>query len=208
MKIEQNESNETSINAYDSSVSQQKETENNKENENEKSKINNKYVKLDINNDTFQKELNPPPKQRTKWLDILKAILILCVAASHVIGGNYHELTRLSGYLFLFHLPCFFMVSGYLYKESNKFFIITIKRRIKRLIIPYLIYLYFHAVPMIVYGYFKEEKNKENSFAYIKLHVKSLLLGGMKITKYQCGALWYLPVLLFSTIIFLFIEVK
>lgn len=76
--------------------------------------------------------------QRNKTIDIMKGIGIVCMVAGH--AGAPVLFTH---FIYLFHMPIFFMISGYLFKdtdsdsiESVKYFIV---RRIKSLYFPYLL---------------------------------------------------------------------
>lgn len=60
------------------------------------------------------------------YIDILKAIACICVLVGHVISGiikadiEVSELLRhLCEYVYLFHVPCFFFASGYLYANKQ-----------------------------------------------------------------------------------------
>ena len=68
---------------------------------------------------------------RIIWMDYAKAVGIALVVFAHMPS-------RFAGIIFLFHMPLFFMLSGYLYKS------IGLKNELKRsflcLIIPYLAY--------------------------------------------------------------------
>lgn len=83
------------------------------------------------------KQLN---KERFFWVDNLRAFAIILV----VLGHNYFFL---SGYISTFHVPIFFIISGYLF-NNNRDFKEFIKRKINSLIKPYFffsfsLYLYW-----------------------------------------------------------------
>lgn len=67
------------------------------------------------------------------WVDWAKTIGIFLVILGH--GGLVDETIR--QFIYSFHMPLFFMISGLLYKPVS--FTITIKKYFHRLIIPYLI---------------------------------------------------------------------
>ncbi|KKB44101.1 acyltransferase family protein [Bacillus thermotolerans] len=72
--------------------------------------------------------------KRETWLDIAKGIGILSVVISH--GGNpvAHQ------YLFWFHMPLFFIISGYLFRRLDTYdaFIHWTKKRTIQLLVPYV----------------------------------------------------------------------
>lgn len=52
-------------------------------------------------------------KERVAWVDWAKALCIFFVVIGHV-GPSF-----LNPYVYAFHVPCFFVISGYLYKKSH-----------------------------------------------------------------------------------------
>lgn len=87
--------------------------------------------------------------ERKVEFDILKGILIVLVVIGHAIVSD----TALHKVIFWFHMPAFFMITGYLttrWNNSRK----TIIRRIKRLVVPYfsysvLLFCLFHPEPLV-----------------------------------------------------------
>ena len=70
---------------------------------------------------------------RIKWLDSAKALGIILVVLGHVPSQYEYRWV-----IYLFHMPLFFMLSGYLFKfiEPRK----ECVRSMKALIVPYLMY--------------------------------------------------------------------
>lgn len=87
----------------------------------------------------FLEQLDMQPKSnRLEHIDILKGLLIILVVIGH-IGG----IPTLHKYIYWFHMPCFFMISGYLFqakKKKTKNIIIT---KIQNYTIPYLFWSIF-----------------------------------------------------------------
>jgi fucose 4-O-acetylase-like acetyltransferase len=73
---------------------------------------------------------------RERWLDTAKGLGILAVVAGH--SGNLLAHT----YLYWFHMPLFFIISGYLYKNLHNMQDLKkwINKRTKQLLIPYFIF--------------------------------------------------------------------
>ena len=76
--------------------------------------------------------------EREKSIDILKGIGIILVIVGHIqeyIPKNFLI------YLYSFHMPLFFYISGYLYKEryENLNTKDYIKKRAKQLVYPYIV---------------------------------------------------------------------
>lgn len=74
------------------------------------------------------------PYKRIIELDIIKGILIIFV----ILGHSYISFSRS---IFWFHMPAFFIVSGYAYNLPPEIEIVKwIRKNVRRLMIPYLTY--------------------------------------------------------------------
>lgn len=71
---------------------------------------------------------------RILHLDILKAILIICVVIGHTNGAGLPYLD-----VFWFHMPAFFMVSG-LVNRSWTLDRLSFHKKMKRQVVPYFAY--------------------------------------------------------------------
>ncbi|MCR4614700.1 MAG: acyltransferase family protein [Clostridiales bacterium] len=56
-------------------------------------------------------------KARVHWVDIAKGITIICVLFGHTVGTP----ALLARFVYLFHMPAFFMLSGYVFSNKRKF---------------------------------------------------------------------------------------
>ncbi len=70
--------------------------------------------------------------QRNVTLDILKALGIVLVIIGHNVSGSVHQ------YIYSFHMPMFFLLAGYLYKERD--ILQSIKYDFTRILLPYLMF--------------------------------------------------------------------
>lgn len=84
---------------------------------------------------------------RNKSLDAAKGLGIWLVLIGHTAAYQNSELVK---YIYAFHMPMFFLVSGFFYKERTLKEAVTIG--FHRLIIPYFIIGFFCAVPSIAFG--------------------------------------------------------
>ena len=75
--------------------------------------------------------------KRLFWLDNLKVFGIFLVILGH-FTPNYRE-TFSSQWLYQFHMPLFFMISGYLSKAYDKPLSLEVVKIFKRLIVPYFL---------------------------------------------------------------------
>lgn len=69
--------------------------------------------------------------KRIGWIDMAKGYGMICV-----IIGHLQELPGLIAYVYTFHMPLFFFLSGYVLKTNMSFYEF-LKRKIKGILIPY-----------------------------------------------------------------------
>lgn len=107
--------------------------------------------------------------RKLNFLDISKVITCILVVTGHVFcryrledwigwGGHDEFLTQVASYIYSFHMPLFFIISGYVYGKqmsrdidssvSKKFTFIN--KKIKRLIVPYI----FFSIPLTLVLYY------------------------------------------------------
>lgn len=127
-------------------------------------------------------------EQRSVEIDIIKGILLLFICLSH--WGYWPSLLSIIIYpTASFWVPCFFILSGYLIKESPlKFYFL---RKIRTLLIPYLFFgLLFSLIRFCV------SKSIEYNILY---DLKSLLIYGFGVE--LASPLWFLYVLFGSLLL-------
>ncbi len=137
-------------------------------------------------------------KKRDTVVDIMKGILILLVVMAHAQGPG-HRL------IYLFHMPVFFMISGYLWGDRNDIEITQfIKRKIVSLYFPYVIcnmvYLvWFLCMPVV----FEREMCERTVFGIIYEIIKILLFRGRSS---MSDPTWFLSVLFIVNIVYAIIR--
>ena len=72
--------------------------------------------------------------QRNETIDIMKGIGIISV----VLGHCYLLPSQVIHFIYSFHMPLFFIVAGYFYREKDV--ISSLKSDCKRLLIPYIVF--------------------------------------------------------------------
>lgn len=74
-------------------------------------------------------------EKRNIYLDVIKGIGIFLVVLAHV---SRHSIT---GVIYSFHMPLFFIISGYIYGKYNKIEScrLFIQRKISSLLVPYFV---------------------------------------------------------------------
>lgn len=130
---------------------------------------------------------------RIKWISIFKGILIILM----VIG---HTNTIFKNIIYSFHIPVFFMISGYLFKETNENFVEFTKRKFKSLMVPFVqIVLVTTLISVIASKNTNIFYNQEINFNLIYYFLRYF------VTSDLAGATWFLPTLFFTNLIFKFI---
>ncbi len=73
------------------------------------------------------------------WIDVAKGIGIILVVAGHfspTLSPGYW--ITIKQVIYLFHMPLFFVISGYLYSNKTEHFGLTIRKKIRRLLLPFV----------------------------------------------------------------------
>lgn len=134
-------------------------------------------------------------KEHILWIDILKAMACICVLLGHVINGLIKAdmlvpnlVRHFNTYIYLFHVPCFFFASGYLYaykkirtwKEYGRFLL----KKAVEIGTPYLVCSILY---IALSALFRSEMNNGTLYQYDMMRY----LWKMPIAQY-----WYLYALL------------
>jgi len=132
--------------------------------------------------------------ERVAWVDVLKGLGILAVVWGHSGSKN-------AFYMFWFHMPLFFFISGYLYRFKPQQTVLTyLKRKVNHLLVPYTNYLILLALMM-----FSVSLWKGLSVAHFwNANWKALLLGG-SLLEGVYGTFWFITCLFFVQIIYDFL---
>ena len=132
-------------------------------------------------------------RQRIAYIDIAKGIAIFLM----VVGHSYSEYNSFLTYIYSFHMPFFFLISGILYGykvQNGGHLILNISRKVKTLLLPYAIwgalYKLFLSVFQIIGGDCVSD---------------TLLKSGKEFIELNSGAMWFLPVMFIAFLIFLLI---
>lgn len=132
---------------------------------------------------------------RVHYIDTAKGIgILLVVIAHHLLGTD-----ELHGWINSFHMPMFFMFTGFLMAHRNKTYKDAkqmIKEKADRLLYPYFTFCILIFVWYFVFYIILSNKPDEP--------LTSVLI--KMVTTYGYHALWFLPALFFSTILFLYIN--
>lgn len=138
-------------------------------------------------------------KERLGYIDVLRGIAIALVVLGHCAPPY------LDTFIFTFHVPLFFFISGMLfaYREKRQPFFIFLKKRALRLLVPYfafeiLNFLITYAFSFVYSGF--SVTLPDNFFAiFTGFSSQSAAYSGV------AGHVWFFPCMFFSEIAFYFI---
>lgn len=139
---------------------------------------------------------------REKWVDNLKGILIILVVIGHILPPPYNVLSTPASYIFAFHMPAFFIISGYLAKPGKYSLGASIWGKAKRILGPYFFYMFLIAAPKVITAYMKNHHP-----VMLKKNITTFIYGGQGLNFFDCGAVWFLTCL-FVSFVFCFIIEK
>ena len=136
-------------------------------------------------------------KNRELWLDSAKGFALILVVAGHAYNQN-----NFITYIYWFHMPAFFLFSGYVSKPVKQWSQVGpyLKKRAHSLLIPYITYLCLFT--MIRYA--EELMHGNISFSWYIEDIVKVLFGGRFISSYY-GVFWFITCLFFTQVLFLII---
>lgn len=136
--------------------------------------------------------------KRINWIDILKAIAIFFVVLGHTLNGGLIE-----QYIYSFHIPLFFFLSGMFFKNDKV--INTFKNKSKTLLIPYFVFGIISILVFLILGKYAVSslgKGTYNSSFFV--YFKELLYGSAYDGALKFNLpLWFLPCLFITSISYL-----
>lgn len=127
--------------------------------------------------------------KRFNEIDILKSIGIILMIMGHIGFGNNFDY-----YIHSFHMPMFFIISGFLYKKSSLSIKEFILKKGKSLLIPYILFALFNLLMLLVIEGTFEIYYLKNIFSY---NTDSLAIA---------GSLWFLTSLFFVDLFYYLID--
>ncbi len=121
---------------------------------------------------------------RIEYIDYYRAIGIVMMVMGHIgFGATFDK------FIHAFHMPMFFLVSGFLYKRTDSKIYDVLIRKAKSLIVPYFVFGVFQCILYrFIFGF---------SFEHY-YHLLFFNFDGIPIA----GALWFLTALFFTDMVF------
>lgn len=133
-----------------------------------------------------------PAGNRELWIDMARGIGIILVFLGHSTGNPLIWL------IYGFHMPLFFILSGYLYRTEK--ITVFIKKLCLRYFVPYLCFCFANSllrVPYMMVGNYTFSGIKHGLFIYWAGSLK-----GIWRQMPNCMPLWFLPALAVSLLLF------
>ena len=141
---------------------------------------------------------------RVQYISIAKGIGIILVVIGHCINGS------IKNFIYLFHMPFFFMMTGYLFKGTDRPIKRYVKGKIRSLYLPYVIWNSFF---LVFHNYFFDIGFYQSGFLNLE-RIESFKTFGFDLIKTFClmhmeqvtAPTWYLRVLFVSSIVWYLIS--
>lgn len=136
-------------------------------------------------------------QQRVDWVDTLKFIGILAVILGHI---NF----PLNGFIYTWHMPLFFMISGFFIKFDTLFKDFVVKN-FKRLMIPYFIFSIIGLFMEIIKRYLLHREALDYAHELKGIFLDMDFAG---LCDTYAFVLWFLPALFFARVFLFLIKNK
>lgn len=135
---------------------------------------------------------------RLSWIDIAKGIAIILVVVGHFIQSYGKDLDFLLRLIYSFHMPVFFVISGLTFNWNSKA-LIFIKKKVKALLFPYILFVIITFVYNVIAALLKGQLSEE-----LEILNKSIFQTVFVTSDSYFINLWFLPCL-FLALVFLYI---
>ncbi len=140
-------------------------------------------------------------EERDLRIDIARGIAIFSVVLAHLDTGLKGQI------IYLFHMPFFFIVSGYLH-HVDRHEIGFLRKKITSLLVPYFGYLFVFRFPVILDSLLSVLKEPSVESVRILLGYLARLLHGGYLLKGDVGVFWFVTCLFLTQQLFNFISVR
>jgi fucose 4-O-acetylase-like acetyltransferase len=130
---------------------------------------------------------------RIEWLDSLKGLAIILV-----VWGHLNIPIKAETIIYSFHMPLFFFVSGYLFKQNNRTLKEYVHRKISGLLVPYV----FFALISIPFGIYLDIVNGAG-FSPLRILIHFFFINGSVGWN---APIWFLIVLFIIEVVYFVIS--
>lgn len=132
--------------------------------------------------------------QRFKEIDLLKGMGIVLMIMGHQYFGLYFD-----KWIHAFHMPMFFIISGFLYRKPDNVKS-AIQKKVKTLIVPYIFFAIVHLIIICIKDIYL--KNISTKLPFYLYHILFMNTEGIPI----CGAIWFLTAIFFTYMMFVSLD--
>lgn len=115
--------------------------------------------------------------KKIAWVNIMKGIGILAVVAGHIYDGDLKRM------IFMFHMPLFFFLSGYLFNPKHNIKEYFFKKGIN-LLLPYIAFLILIYFPSLI---------DKSNLSFFDIVIRPIMGGRFLIN--ETGVFWFVTVL-------------
>jgi len=128
------------------------------------------------------------------WIDVLKGIGIILIVIGHIYKDILHDI------IYLFHVPLFFFISGYLYRQPDNIYIYCIKK-INNLLVPYICFLLIFTLILVIEAFFSHKP-----INIIYSYLTNALMGGKSLSGWL-SVFWFITCLFITQVLFSILSV-
>ena len=143
--------------------------------------------------------------KRITYIDIARAFAIIFIVIGHTLVHSQH-CSLVFKFLYSFHVLLFFILSGYTFKIKKEKFLIYVKNKFIRIMIPYFVWALLFLIPYMLFGGTVEESIGTSSSFDLKTQIINILYGNGNMSALkQNSSLWFLPALFTMEIVYYFV---
>lgn len=133
----------------------------------------------------------PHPKVREEWMDTLRFLGIFAIYLGHTSGGG-----RLGSFVYLYHVPLFFFISGYFSYQYNTSILNAVALRARRLLVPYVFFSILALCLFLITRDWRWTEFRGATYTFV-LGTRNLVMA---------GSLWFLPCLFVISLLDIFMK--
>ncbi|MCQ2530867.1 MAG: acyltransferase family protein [Lachnospiraceae bacterium] len=135
--------------------------------------------------------------KRVEWIDALRGIAMWLVVLGHTFLDRSHPLRN---YVYSFHMPLFFFISGLTYQRTKMSFLKFLKKKAKAFLLPYVALNVFAAIIKYILHF----TTRLYRVISLKTMLRGMLTGDGENA--PCIQSWFLLTLFLTEIIFYFLD--
>lgn len=127
--------------------------------------------------------------KRIGYVDFLRGVMIIIMVMGHIGFSSYFD-----KYIHAFHMPIWFFISGWFFKDNGEKIFLFLKKRVKTMLLPYLFWGMIQ-YPCWLFWAWDGQSNMVEP-------IINLFWVNTNLVMPIAGALWFLTALFFAEFIF------